>query len=54
MSVTILPPWVIEGVEQEPVVEERPQLEIPEESPSWREQPPEEKPERGVVVIQIL
>ncbi len=55
----MLPPFIIEQIrrreEQERVRHEQPRLEIPEERPAPRSpQAPEDKGERGVVIIDLL
>ena len=54
----MLPPFIIEQIrrreEQERARHEQPMLEIPVDRPAPRTPAPEEKGERGVVVIDLM
>lgn len=56
----MLPPFIIEQIrrreEEERARQEQPQLEIPADRPAPRQPsaPPEEKGERGVVIIDLM
>ncbi|MGD0674176.1 MAG: hypothetical protein ABSC94_02080 [Polyangiaceae bacterium] len=55
----MLPPFIIEQIrrreEQERARPEQPRLEIPLEAPARRSpQPPDDKGERGVVIIDLM